>query len=523
MILYLPAALAVIGPLAAYGTVGRQRQAATIGVVLAAAWSLALLVDPGQTAWAIGPIAATLLLPRHGARARSSFEGLTRRVVTIVAALLVAVFLASRLPVGENPVLLSAVPWALGALGAAWFISPVDEPERLQGQVLMVGAVAAILLAAVPAGPLTAALAGAMALLPVAGEHWRVPGALRPGLSALLLLLAAAAALLAATNAVNVALVLFDVVLNVSNLMLLGAAILLVAGAAATPIGIEWAAALGVLTIAAAAPGVRWAALAGLIAVATTLDRRGERAAWLAAGALATTSVLPALASPAWSARVQVVMLATGLVLMLFAARAATLRVLVLPTTALIVMLALPSVNAAGLVRFQWIAAVGAVLLVARTVLTWSLPNAQGREVLRDGLIAALLLLAISARDALGLGTLAAVLLLIDAAIVRIDDMPRPTSRWTRLVTLARSNWPGSITFAAATITVIAALQAGLAVGLLAATLLAALQLAPLVDRRVAGPAPGRPRSALQWVGPALSIGCGVAPALVLRMLQLTR
>jgi hypothetical protein len=233
--------------------------------------------------------------------------------------------------------------------------------------------------------------------------------------------------------------------------------------------------------------------------------------------------VLPALASPAWSARVQVVMLATGLVLMLFAARAATLRVLVLPTTALIVMLALPSVNAAGLVRFQWIAAVGAVLLVARTMLTWSLPNVQGREVLRDGLIAALLLLAISARDALGLGTLAAVLLLIDAAIVRIDDMPRPTSRWTRLVALARSNWPGSITFAAATITVIAALQAGLAVGLLAATLLAALQLAPLVDRRVAGPAPGRPRSALQWVGPALSIGCGVAPALVLRMLQLTR
>jgi len=47
--------------------------------------------------------------------------------------------------------------------------------------------------------------------------------------------------------------------------MLLGAAILLVAGAAATPIGIEWAAALGVLTLAAAAPGLRWAALAGLI------------------------------------------------------------------------------------------------------------------------------------------------------------------------------------------------------------------------------------------------------------------
>src|SRR6202035_4245147 len=115
---------------------------------------------------------------------------------------------------------------------------------------------------------------------------------------------------------------------------------------------------------------------------------------------------------------VQVFALAAGLVVMLFAARAATLRVLVLPTTALVVMLALGSVNAAGLVRFQWIAAVGAVLL------------------------AALLLIAISARDALGLGALAAVLLLIDAAIVRTDDLLLSSSWWSRLVVLARSNWP---------------------------------------------------------------------------------
>lgn len=522
MIVYLPAALFVVSLLAAYGTVGRARQAATIAAVLAAAWSLALLVDPSLMAWAIGPIIATLLLPRRGARARSSFEGLTRRVITIAGALLVAIFLASRLPVGENPVLLSAVPWVLGALGAAWFISPIDQPERLQGQALMVAATAAILLAAVPAGPLTAALAGAMALMPIAGEHWRLPGRLRPALSALLLILAAAAALVAALAAVNVVLVLSDIGFNVSSLTLVGAAILLVAGAAGTPIGIEWVAALGVVTLAAAAPGLRWAALAGLIAVATTFDRRGERPAWLALGALAMTSVLPPLAAPSWSARVQVVALAAGLVVMLFAARAATLRVLVLPTTALVVMLALGSVDAAGLVRFQWIAAVGALLLVARTALTWLAAGTGGREALRDGLIVALLIVAISARDALGLGALAAVLLLIDAAIVRIDDIPSPSSRWSRLVALARSNWPGSITFAAATLTVIAALQAGLALGLLASALLAALQLAPLVDRHAAAMVI-RPRSALQWVGPALSIGCGIAPALVLRMIQLAR
>ncbi|TMB60734.1 MAG: hypothetical protein E6J51_12745 [Chloroflexi bacterium] len=186
-------------------------------------------------------------------------------------------------------------------------------------------------------------------------------------------------------------------------------------------------------------------------------------------------------------------------------------------------MVALASVNVAGLVRFQWIAAVGALLLVARAALTWLLPDTSGREVVRDGLVAALLLLAVSARDALGLGALAAVLLLIDVAVVRIDDVPSASSRWSRLVVLARSNWPASITFAAATLTVIAALQAGLALGLLAAALLAALQLAPLVDRHAAPPAPLRPRSALRWVGPALSVGCGIAPALVLRMIQLAR
>jgi len=67
----------------------------------------------------------------------------------------------------------------------------------------------------------------------------------------------------------------------------------------------------------------------------------------------------------------------------------------------------------------------------------------------------------------------------------------------------------------------IAALQASLALGLLAALVLAGLQLAPLLDGHALAPSPERPRSALGWVGPALSIACGVAPALLLRMLRL--
>src|SRR5207249_534644 len=171
VIVYFPCLLFAAGTLVAYGSTGLRRQAATIATVAASGWSLVLLVDPGSGTWAIGPIVATLLLPRAGQRAQSNFEGLTRRVITLAVAVLMALFLATRLPIGENPILLSAVPWLLGALGTAWFVSPIDEPERLQGQALMIAAVAVLILIAVPTGPLTAGVAGAMALMPIAGER----------------------------------------------------------------------------------------------------------------------------------------------------------------------------------------------------------------------------------------------------------------------------------------------------------------------------------------------------------------
>jgi hypothetical protein len=522
MIVYLPAALFGVSLLVAYGSAGRRRQAATVASMIAAAGSLALLVDPGSASWAIGPVAATLLLPRPGQRVNSSFEGLTRRAITIAAALVAAVFLASRLPVGENPVLLSAVPWFLGALGAAWFVSPIDQPERLQGQVLMIAAAAAVIFTAVPAGPLTAGVAGAMALMPVAGEGWRLPGRLMFPASMLLLGLAAVAALAAAIGLPIARIFLFDLSLNVSGIVLLAIALLLVAGAVVTPMGCEWAALLGVLSVSAAAPSLRWAALGALIAVATVLAKDGERFAWVGFGMLAMTPVLQALATPAWSARVQVAALAAGLVLLLLAARPGMLRVLVLPATGFLLMLTLASVSPANLVRFEWIAAAGAVLLVARTLLGRVIAKRGGAAIIRDQLLLALLLLGISAHDALGLGELAAALLLIDLALVRIDDLPVARSgRAGRVVLLARSNWPPSVTFAGAAMAVIAALQATLTLGLLAALLLAGLQLTPMLDRHALAPSPERPRSALGWVGPVLSIAGGVAPALVLRMLRL--
>jgi hypothetical protein len=522
MIVYLPLALFIASLLVAYGSAGRRRQVATVGTLLAAAWSLALLVDPGSAAWAIGPIVATALLPRPAKRVNSSFEGLTRRITTIAAALLVAILIASRLPVGENPLLLSAVPWFLGALGAAWFTSPIDQAERLQGQVLMVAAAAAVILAAVPAGPVTAGVAGAMALMPLAGERWRVPGPLRLPVSIGLLGLAAVAAVVAGVGPSIARIVLFDLSLNVSGAILLAVAVLLVAGAAVAPIGFEWAALLGALAVSASAPSLRWAAVGALIAVATVLVKEDEHPAWIALGILGLTPVLQAQATPAGSARVQAVALAFGLVLVVLASRAGMVRVIVLPATGFLVITALGTVTPANLVRVQWIAALAALLLVGRMLVAWLIDRAHRSAIVRDQLLFALLLLAISARDSLGLGVLAAALLLIDLALVRIEAMPE---RWSgiaaRLVLLARSNWPPAVTFAGAAVAVIAALQASLALGLLAALMLAGLQVAPLVDRHALASSPERPRSALGWVGPAVSIACGVAPALLLRMLRL--
>ena len=521
MIVYLPAVLFAVGLLVVYGSAGRRRQAGTFAMAVAAAWSLALLVDPSATAWAIGPLAAILLLSRPAQRVPSSFEGLTRRGVTIAASMLVALFLASRLPIGENPVLLSAVPWLLSAVGVAWLVSPADQPERLQGQVLMIAGAAGVILCAVNAGPLTAGVAGALALMPIAGERARVPGRLRPAISGLLLLLAAVAIALAATAPSFARVTLFDLSLNLTGPVLLAIAVVLVAGVVVTPLGSEWAALLGVLALIATAPSLRWPALAALVAVATVLERHGERPAWIAAGLLGLMPVLAALGTSSWSPRVQAVGLALGLVLMLFAAGTGFLRALALPATTFLVMLAVGSLSAGQLVRFQWIAAVGAILLSCRALISMVIRDSR-RDPLRDPLIMGLLLLAIAARDSLGLGDLAVVLLLVDLVLVRIDEAPPRRPGWAgRMVELARSSWPPAVTFAAAAMAVVADLQASLVLGLLAALSWAGLQLAPLVDRHALVPAPERPRTALRWIGPALSIACGVAPALLLRMLRL--
>jgi len=215
--------------------------------------------------------------------------------------------------------------------------------------------------------------------------------------------------------------------------------------------------------------------------------------------------------------------LAGSLVLMAMASRYRMLRSLVLTATAVVILQDTAGTTGALMVRFQWVAAAGAVLLVSRSLLAWYQGGPKGSRLVEDQLMLGLLLLAVGAHDPLGLGALAAILLLVDLALVRAHSSDRdllPGGRLRWLAQLATSSWPPAVRFAAVTVAVAAVLQTSLPWGLLAAGFLAALKLVPLIrrDDRPLRTAAGR--TARAWLGPAMSLACGVAPALVLRMLR---
>ncbi len=522
MISWLPLLAFAVGLVLVYRLSGVARQAGTLLLVLATSWSLALLVGPAAVTWGVGAAVATSALSRPSERVRCSFELLTRRAGIIAGLLLLALFLALRFPVGENPVTLSLVPWALGALGAAWTLNPLDARERIQGQVLMVAATAAVVLLAVPGGAVAAAAAGATAVLPLLGARQLGGQSLRVLMSSLAVLLALAAAGLALGGLSLGRQSVGDLSVGFNGPVLLGVALVLFAAALSAPPGTEWSGLIAAVALISGAAALRWSALAALIALATLTDREGERPAWLGLAALTGVSVLQGLGPPALSARFETVALGLGLFLVVYAARAGLLRAVVLPTTGILVLIGISALSSGNLTRIQWIAASGALLLIGRGLLQGASAGDGADPGLGHALTAALFLLAISARDPLGLGPLAAVLLLLDIAIVRLVPAPSSGLRIPdRLSALARSSWPPSVRFAGATLAVVAALQASLVLGLLAAACLALLQVAPLLDARRRQRLTERPRSVLGWLVPALSLAAGVGPAIVLRMLRL--
>ncbi len=522
MIVAVPIAVFLVGTVVAYLRDGWPRVAATVALLLATAGSLALVTDAGVSAsWLIGPLLATLLVSRGQPAGRLSFEALTRRAITLTTAGLVAVFVATKFPIGENPGLLTVVPWLLGAIGAAWLVSPVDARERTEGQVLLVSAGAALLIAASPAGAFTAAASGLMALVPAIAARFDLPPRSH-GIAAAILLPAGAALVAVALLVGTLPHPGFrDLTFSLDGPALPAAALLLVIGALAAPQARGWLVLPALVAVLAAAPSLRWAALAAVVAGQVDADTRALRAAWLALLALASSTLFALLTTQPWSPRAQIVGLAAALVLIAvgFSGRGS---LLVLATAALLIVEDTVKANAALMGRFQWVAAAGAALLVVRALLARRDPAAAGSRF-DEQVTLGLLLVAMGAHDPLGLGSLAALLLLVDLALVRqgpaaFGALDRSHSmRW--FVDLSTSGWPPTVRFAGVTLAVIAALQTSLSWGLLGAALLIAVKLGPVIEPVAFAEARPRP-SVRALVAPAVALACGIAPALLLRILR---
>ncbi|MDQ6709788.1 MAG: hypothetical protein M3Z11_04450 [Candidatus Dormibacteraeota bacterium] len=523
MIAGLPIAVFLAGTVVAYLRDGRPRVAATMALLVATGASLALVTDAGVGAsWLIGPVLATLLVSRGHPEGRLSFEALTRRAITLATAGLVAVFVATKFPLGENPALLSVVPWLLGALGAAWLVSPVDARERTQGQVLLLSAGAALLIAASPVGGFTAAASGAMALVPAIAARFDLPPRSHWIAVGIALLAAAVIALLALVAGTLPHPAFRDLTFSLDGAALPAAALLLVIGALAAPQARGWLVLPALVAVLAAAPSLRWAALAAVVAGQVDADTRALRAAWLALLALASSTLFALLTTQPWSPRAQIVGLAAALVLMAvgFYGRGS---VLVLATAALLIVEDTVKANAGLMGHFQWVTAAGAALLVARALLARRDGAAAGSRV-DEQVTLGLLLVAVGAHDPLGLGSLAVLLLLVDLALVRQGPAafgaldPSHPMRW--VVDLSTSGWPSTVRFAGVTLAVIAALQTSLGWGLLSAALLIAIKLGPVIEP-VDSAEPARARLSIRaLVAPAVALACGIAPALLLRMLR---
>lgn len=513
MILYLPVLLFVAGLTLAHRRTRAERLLGLLAMVGAAAASLALVIEPAVAgAWALGPIAGILIVKPAVPRRRLVFEALVRRSIVLAVALLAAGIVASKLAVGENPWLLTGVLWFAGGVGLDWLLLPLNDEDRGSGGVLTIAGFTGVLVLAIAPGPLTAGIAGAAAILPAIMTRWRGLRADPPAIRVSLLLLAGAIALVGILTTTLFGVSTFDVRLSLAGVALPGLAIVLLA-AALQGESWAWLAPVAALAVAATSPVLRWAALAAVAAGVPSPDRRSHRLLWAGIVALFLSPVIQVLAAAPLGPRLVPVTLAAGLILLALASAPAPVRALVLPAAGVQVLQAVQQLNAAGVTRFQLAAAAGAVLLTAYPLMAKPGSRAPQVRMLRAAMTTGLLLVAVAARDPLDLGSVAAFLLLIDIAVVAPARPDRP------LGGLAHSGWPPAVAFAGRVLAVAAAIQASVALGAVAVALVVGLQISGIMAsaRRKAG---GPRLTFTDWLVAAISLGCGVAPAIFLRMLH---
>ena len=505
-----------------------QGKPSVMGVLLmlgTAAASLSVLSGAWSVAWAIGPAVASIILPHEGQVRRLTFEALVVHAAVVISLIAVATWSAIQLHVGDIPWPVLVLLLNVGGTGLAWIAVPRGASERDRGTVLAIAGGGVLLLALGRAGFPSAAAVGVLAALPALRQYpistFAADAARRARLAYAGL---AVVAVVFALSGRGLTGSLVDLPFSLDGLVPVGLFVVLAGAAVLEPKPLNAVVLVSMLALALSNPAVRWAALATVVSLVLRPERPHYRLAWGGIALFWFSAVAGSVLLPvSFVAHALPVSLVTAWLLLAGdAVREQQPRVLALPLVTFYLLMTLISLSADDLPRFQVMAAAGAMVLVV-TALAAS-PERTGRvrtQWLRDRFGLALLLVAAAAPR---LGVLAAVILLVDLAIVQsgLLHVAATGNGFGRVLPLlARSGWPPAAAFAGRALAIMAATEVNLLLGLLGAALVFGLQLAPLLGGAPVTSQVNRHLSSRDWAIVAISIACGLFPSVVSRALRL--
>ncbi|HLQ61093.1 MAG TPA: hypothetical protein VK131_04440, partial [Candidatus Acidoferrales bacterium] len=473
------------------GSVLRERWVRLIGVMVmlvAATGALWTAIGPVAGLWTVGPGLVTVAAGPGPARRRLVFDPLVRRAAVIGFLAAAATLAALQFSIGDLPRPLAIVVWNLGALGLSWIVVARDARETVSGAVLAIAGGAALLLLASAPGGLTVLLAGGLAAVPALALPRKVRGleyalAAAAGLTVLLLLWGA-------PSAVGVG----DLAFSLRPPALLAVAILFLGAGALQPGSRGLAVLPATLMLLTASPTLRWAALAASVALLQEPEERDRRLAWAGLTLLATTVVLGGALDPAPRLRLILAGLAGGWLLLVAVRRASVLQTTI---AVLFLIMQASSLASSEAGRFQLLAAATAAFLFALMMI-------EPRDRRRRGSLG---LTIVALATLTPTGTLAAMLLVLDAILMESTADAGDVGGWRWLRTLARSGWPPTIAFAGRTLAVLAAIETSSLLAVVSLVLLLALLVVPLVEPQPAPAAAPARRRGLAMAAVSLAIG----------------
>jgi hypothetical protein len=241
-------------------------------------------------------------------------------------------------------------------------------------------------------------------------------------------------------------------------------------------------------------PALRWAALAAAVALLQEPKEGDRRLAWAGLTLLATSVVLGGALDPAPRLRLVLAGLASGWLLLTAARRTSVLQTTV---AALFLLMQASSLALGAAPRFQLLAAASAAFLLALMLI-------EPGDRRRRGTYA---LTIVAAATLTPTGTLAAVLLILDAILMEATADAGGSARWAWVRTLARSGWPPTIAFAARTLAVLAAIETSIPLAVVSLGLLLGLLVVPLFEPQPTIAAPRARRGGLVMAAASLAIG----------------